>query len=191
MIIRVFVHKLQNRRKAARGFFTRLGDRPQPRHVDVRVADAARNHVVVSRKVGVDRFFKICGSRAHGSVKFLAVWRAQVKQVYAFVQRVFQQHAVSVFLFHARKRLDRHFQVIIQRFNLRVNLLNFHKEIEFVVDGAGVRLQVEHELFTGGRFRGKQHVAVVHVHALHGHVVRKQQKLRVFAVIAFDLRAHI
>ena len=90
-----------------------------------------------------------------------------------------------------RETLDRHFQVIIQRFNLRVNLLNFHKEIEFVVDGAGVRLQVEHKLFAGNRFRGKQHVTVIHVHALHGHVVHKQQKLRVFAVVPFDLRAHI
>ena len=59
------------------------------------------------------------------------------------------------------------------------------------MDGAGVRLQVEHKLFAGNRFRGKQHVTVIHVHALHGHVVHKQQKLRVFAVVPFDLRAHI
>ena len=47
-------------------------------------------------------------------------------------------------------------------------------------------------LFAGNRFRGKQHVTVIHVHALHDLVVHKQQELRVFAVVTLvDLRAHI
>ena len=81
LIIRVFLHQLENRGKAASHFLSRLFHRPPPCHVDVRMADAGRNHILVSCHVRIQRLINVGGGFLQSSVECIRIGRPKIQKI--------------------------------------------------------------------------------------------------------------
>ena len=172
-VVRVFVHQLEHRGKAAGDLLPGLGHRPPPRHVDVGVADAGGDHVVMTAQFFVEMLLQIGARLVNALLKGRGVGRAEIQQVDRVVHDPFQIHAALAFRFQPGKRLQGHLQIPVQPFDLRVNLPELHDQVELGVQGAGVGLQLQAEGLTRLGAAAQQHVPVVHVDALNDLAVDK------------------
>src|SRR5699024_7319642 len=113
-VIGVLVHELQDGGEGTGRFFPGLGNGPPPGYVDVGVADAGGNHLVVARQLRIDFLLHILIGGVDGSVKLRAVRLPQVNEVDGFVQGLFQSDAAHVVLFQPAGDLVGNGQVVVE-----------------------------------------------------------------------------
>ncbi len=101
------------------------------------------------------------------------VGRAEIQQVDRVVHDPFQIHPALAFGLQPGERLQGHLQIPVQPFDLRVDLPEFHDQVELGVQGAGVGLQLQTEGLARLGAAAQEHVPVVHVDALHDLAVDK------------------
>ncbi len=104
-IVRVLLHELQNRGKAAHDLFSGLGDRPPPRHVDVGMADAGGNHFVMTAHFLIEILGNIGLRLADGSVEGFRVGGTQIQEIDGFVQHGLQIQTDFAVRVHPGERL--------------------------------------------------------------------------------------
>ena len=197
-VIGVLVHELQDGREGTGRFFPGLGNGPPPGHVNVGVADAGGNHLVVASQFRVDFLLHIFVGGVNGSVKFRAVRLPQVDEVDGFVQGFFQGNAAHVVLFQPADDLVGNGQVVIKPVDFRVPLHEggFQLQIEVLAHmlvgvPAGISLQIQAVGFACLGAAGHQDFPVVDVNALDGLFVQKQQELGVYSVPVHPVGAEV
>ena len=83
-------------------------------------------------------------------------------------------------------------QVIVEAVDLLVPDIQVHQEAELPVQGAGVGLDVDGQLFAADGIGAQPDVPVVHIRALDDLVIDKDQELGILAVVPFlDLGADL
>ncbi len=192
LVVGVLLHQAQHGGKAAADLLLGLGHGPPPGHVDVGVADAAGDDLVVAGQVGVQRLGQVGAGFGHAGVEAVVIGRAQVQQVDRLVEHPLQVVAGLAVGVQPGEALQGHDHVEVQALDLGVDLPQVHQQAELGVHDAGVGLQVQAVGLAALGLLGQQHVPVVHVDALGDHAVHKQQKLGVLGVVPFvDLGLHV
>ena len=192
LIVRVLLHQLEYRGKAAADLLAGLGNRPPPCHIDVGMPDAAGNDLVMPCQIRVQRFGKVSAGSGNAPVEALVIRGAQVDEVHGLVQHIFQIAAGLAVLLQSRECLQRHDKVVVQPFDFRVNFAQVNDKVELGVQDAGVALQFQAVGASALRMAVQQDVAVVHIDTLRYLAIDKQQELRVLRVVPFvDLGADV
>ena len=172
-VVGIFVHQLEHRGKAAGDLFPGLGHRPPPGHVDVGVADAGGDNVIMAAQLLVEMLLQIGPGLVNALLKGGGIGCAEIQQVDRVVHDPFQIHAAPAFGLQPGERLQGHLQIPVQALDLRVDLPEFHDQVELGMQGAGVSLQLQTEGLARLGAAAQQHVPVVHVDALHDLAVDK------------------
>ena len=81
--------------------------------------------------------------------------------------------AVLVVLIHPAECLEGYQQIVIELRDLRIHLQHIHKQLEFIVQSAGICLQLQNKLFSPNSAFPKKYFPVVHVDPLGGYTVDK------------------
>ena len=186
------VHELEHRCKGAHDLFAGLRDRPPPRHVDVRMADTGGDDVARAAHFFIEIFRDILLRTLDGGIKVRRVRHAQIKQVDGIVQHGLKLKTNLAVLPEAVKSLQRHLNIIIQMIQPFVKYIKICKEGKLAVQCAGISLNVQRQLLAAYGALAQEHLAVVHIRALHDFMVDKDKELRILAVVPFlNLRVQL
>ena len=109
-VVGIFVHQLEHRGKAAGDLFPGLGHRP-PGYVDVGVADAGGDNVVVAAQLLVEMLLQIGPGLVNALLKGGGIGRAEIQQVDRVVHDPFQIHPALAFGLQPGERLQGHLQI--------------------------------------------------------------------------------
>ena len=120
LVLGVAVHQIVDGGKAADGLFPRLGQRPEPGHVDVGVADTVHRDRLPQAEALVKFLFHIAAGGGDAGVERGAVRVAQVEHIQCFFQIPPDADGVGVALVQLDKHLVRGFQVVVQAGDLIV-----------------------------------------------------------------------
>ena len=120
LVLGVAVHQIVDGGKAADGLFPRLGQRPEPGHVDVGVADTVHRDRLPLAEALVKFLFHIAAGGGDAGVERDAVRVAKVEHIQRFFQIPPDADGVGVAIVQLDKHLVRGFQVVVQAGDLIV-----------------------------------------------------------------------
>ncbi len=158
----------------------------------MRVADAGGDDLVVPGQFLIQvkgQVFPCLPGRAHIVIR---IDGAQVQQVDRVIEHALQVYAAAALRVKPRKGPQRYNQVPVQTDKSFIDVLKAGNQAELAVQGTCISLQLDMMRTARLGASAQQHIAVVHVDALHGLPIHKQQELRVFPVVPFvNLGANI
>ena len=147
------------------------------------MADAGSNDILYAAHFLVQIFRDILLCRIDGGIEILGIGHTHIDKVYGVIQDGLQLQPGLAVLSETRERLKRHQDIIIQVIQLFVKYIKVRKERKFTMQGAGVCLNVDGQLFPAGGALAQQHLTVVHVGALDDLIIDKNEELRILAVV--------
>ena len=163
LILRILLHQLQNRflrvvlrlfhravphghgGKGTGNLLPGLGNRPPPSYVDMGVANASGNDVLVASHFTVQVLRKVGLRRFYGGVKLRRIGRPQIQQVDGLIQNRLDIQSGFVVGVHPPERPQRHLQIVVQAVDGLIQHIQIHQEIELPVQSAGVGLNVHRQ----------------------------------------------
>ena len=183
MIVRVLLHEFQHSGKAATGFLAHLIDGPEPGHINVGMADAGRDNLVVTAHFLIDGFLHMSLCSFHGSVKLFAVGHPKVQKVDGVGEGGLKIQTDLIILFHTVQAVHGNCNVIVSFPKLAVMLLQIHNEMELVVEGSGIGLKIHAEGLACFRVGFYKNLTMIDVESLDYLAVDEKEELGVPSVI--------
>ena len=183
LVVGILLHQLQDSGEGAGHLLAGLGDGPPPGHVDVGMADAGGDDVIIAAHLLIQLHAQVVDGLLDGGLEGGAVGDPQVQQVDGLIEDGLHIQTDLVVGIHTAEGPQGDLQVVVQLVHILVQLIELGQEVELPVQGAGVGLDVDGQLGAGHGLVEQLHLTVVDVGALADLTVDEDQELGVLAVV--------